>query len=433
MPGLGRSAATLLRTSWRGDLRYLLGGRALRSLSQGYLAIVVPLFLVRAGCDTVRIGVLLTAAAAGSALQTALVGFAADRWGRKPVLVALGFMTSAGGLAFAVTTHYIPLLIAAVLGTIGTGGGAGSGGAFGPYYPAEQALIAEHAGDANRTAVFAGLSLVGVLAASVGAALAAVPRLVRTVGWGTRIDGYHLLFAFTALLGVAMATVILPVKEEAPAHSPSVRRGPLPLSPRTRGLLARFAVTSAVNGMAIGFLGPILALWFHLRYGVDSATIGALYFAINLAAVASYVGVPWITRRLGGIVRTVVAVRLFSVGLLAVIPLMPTFALAGGAYLVRMLANAVSVPVRQSFVMGIVEPSERSRMAALSNLPARILSLAGPTLAGMMLRVWWIGVPLELASGLQLAYAGLFWRFFRDVRPPEESLEPVPMADEDSV
>ena len=58
------------------------------------------------------------------------------------------------------------LLKRPVRGGQGQGGAAGSGGAFGPYYPAEQALIAGHAGDADRTTVFAGLSLVGVLAAA---------------------------------------------------------------------------------------------------------------------------------------------------------------------------------------------------------------------------------------------------------------------------
>jgi MFS family permease len=414
------SVAALLRASWRGDLRYLLGGRALRSLTQGYLGVVVPLFLVRAGYDTVRIGTLLTVAAASGAVLTALVGFAADRWGRKPLLVGLGLMTAAGGVVFALTTNYAMLLTAAALGTIGRGGAAGSGGAFGPYYPAEQALIAEHAGDAARTTVFAGLSFVGVLAAALGAGLAAVPRIVAASGLGTRLDGYRLLFWVTAVFGIAMAAVILPVTEVRRAGPGSVPSKPPPLSPRSRSLLVRFGITSGINGLAIGFLGPILSLWFHLRYGVGAATIGMLYLAINLAAVVPYLGVPWITRRLGGVVRTVVAVRIVSAALLAVIPLMPTFALAGGTYLIRMLANAVSVPVRQSYVMGVVAPAERSRMAALSNLPARVFSLAGPAVAGVMLRTWWIGLPLELASGLQLAYSGLYWRFFRHIPPPEE-------------
>jgi MFS family permease len=416
---LRASAAALLRTSWRGDLRYLLAGRALRSLTQGYLGVVVPLFLVRAGYGTVRIGALLTAAAASGAVLTALVGFAADRWGRKPLLVGLGLMTTAGGVVFALTTNYALLLTAAALGTIGRGGAAGSGGAFGPYYPAEQALIAEQAGDAARTTVFAGLSFVGVLAAALGAGLATVPKLVAWAGLGTRLDGYRLLFWLTAALGLAMAAVIIPVTEVRSA-SGAVPAKPPPLSPRTRALLLRFGITNAINGLAIGFLGPILSLWFHLRYGVGAAAIGMLYLAINLAAVIPYLGVPWITRRLGGVVRTVVAVRVASAALLAVIPLMPSFALAGGIYLIRMLANAVSVPVRQSYVMGVVAPAERSRMAALSNLPARVFSLAGPAVAGVMLRTWWIGLPLQLASGLQLAYSGLYWRFFRHIPPPEE-------------
>ena len=398
-----------------------MAGRAIRSLTQGYLGIVVPIFLVRAGYGTVAIGVLLTVAAASSALLTALVGFAADRWGRRILLVVLGLMTAASGAVFALTTSYVVLVAAAALGTIGVGGAAGSGGAFGPYYPAEQALVAEHAGDADRTAVFAGLSLIGVLAASAGSALAALPRVVANTGLGSLIGGYHLLFALTALLGVAMAAVIVPVHEGAHAREGGPRTPPAPLTPRTRGLLARFALTNGVNGLAIGFLGPILTLWFHVRYGVGSPAIGALYFAINIAAAIPYLGVPWVTRRLGGLVRTVVSVRVVSAALLAAIPLMPTFALAGAVYLVRMLANAVSVPARQSYIMGIVEPAERSRMAGLSNLPARVFALPGPALAGVMLRVAWIGVPLELASALQLVNAALYWGFFRHVRPPEEA------------
>jgi len=427
---LRSSTVALLRTTFQGDLRYLMAGRALRSLTQGYLGIIVPLFLVRAGYKTVPIGLLLTLAAAGSAVQTALVGFAADRWGRRPVLIGLGFLTSVSGLVFALTTQYVPLLIAAILGTVGTGGGVGSGGAFGPYYPAEQALIAEHAGDRNRTTVFSGLSLVGVLAASAGAALAVVPHLVFISGLGTRIDGYQLLFWLCVIAGVAMGLIILPVHERAPSHRGRQEERPGPLTGRTRGLLLRFGLVNALNGLAVGFLGPILALWFHLRYGVDSAELGVLYFLINVAAVLPYLGVPWITRRLGGMVRTVVAVRVVSAALLAVIPLMPTYALAGAVYLVRMIANAVSIPVRQSYVMGIVPAAERSRMAALSNLPSRVASLAGPVLVGVMLQVMWIGVPLEIASVLQLAYAWVYWRFFRGIRPPEE-LDAVPDAGAD--
>ncbi len=420
----GVHAPRLLAETFRGDLRYLMAGRALRSLTQGYLAVVVPLFLVELGYNSIHVGALLTAAAGTGALLTGLVGFAGDRYGRKPLLVLLGLFTAAGAVAFALSTWYPVLVVAGSLGTIGRGGGAASGGAFGPYYPAEQALIAEQSGDAARTTVFAGLSLVGVVAAAIGSALAALPRLLTATGLGTRMDGYHAIFWLTAVLGLAMAVVVLPIRERRPAGRPEAPRKAAPLSPETRRLLARFAVTNAVNGLAVGFLGPILSLWFHLRYGVGTAEIGALYFAVNLAAIVPYLGVPWATRRMGGAVRTVVAARLVSGSLLALIPLMPTFVLAGTVYLVRMVVNAVSVPVRQSYVMGIVQASERARMAALSNLPARAFAMLGPLAAGVMLRTMWLGVPLELSSALQLGYSWLYWRLFRNVRPPEEARAP---------
>jgi hypothetical protein len=216
-----------------------------------------------------------------------------------------------------------------------------------------------------------------------------------------------------------MAVVVLPVRESSAARAGGAP--PPPLSPRTRRLLWRLALTNGTNGLAVGFLGPILVLWFHLRYHVGPAAVGALFFAVNLAAALPYLGAPWVVRRMGGAVRTVGQLRLASAVLLAAIPLLPTFALCGAVYLVRMLVNAVTVPVRQFYVMGIVPSPERSRVAGLSNLPSRVLAMPGPAVAGVLFQEFWLGLPLELASALQLAYAALYWRFFRDVRPPEEA------------
>src|SRR5690348_15469299 len=129
------------------DLRLLFAGRGLRSISQSYLAVIVPLYLAHMGYSAVRIGVFFTFGAVGSMTLTAAVGVLSDRFGRKLLLVLLGILTAMCGLVFVGTQSFPILLIAAAMGTIGRGGGAGSGGAFGPYAPAEQALIAEHAGN----------------------------------------------------------------------------------------------------------------------------------------------------------------------------------------------------------------------------------------------------------------------------------------------
>jgi len=92
---------------WLGrDLRLLFTGRALRSLSLGYLNVIAPIYLVALGYSALRIGVVFTAGSLGSMLLTALVGVAADRVGRKPLLVLLGLLSATSGLLFALSPSF---------------------------------------------------------------------------------------------------------------------------------------------------------------------------------------------------------------------------------------------------------------------------------------------------------------------------------------
>jgi MFS family permease len=402
-------------------LRPLFAGRFIRSLTQATLGIVVPLYLLALGYGPAAAGMLIAVGAGASAVLTLAVGWLADRIGRKPILVIFGVLTAAGSVVFALRPPFALLVVASALGTIGQGGGVASGGAFGPYYPAEQALIAELAGDARRTAVFAGLSLVGAVGGVLGSLCAGLPRLLMQTGW-QHGDAYAAMFWLSTLGGIALALVVLPIREKRPQRTVLLRSRRL--APRTRGLIARFMLTNATNGLAVGYLGPIMVIWFHARFGVNSAQIAALYAAINIASIVPYLGVTRAVRLLGGAVRMVVVLRITACALLMAIPFAPTFVLAGVGYLIRMLINIMTMPVRQSYVMGIIPESERSRAAALSNLPSRLGAMVGPATAGPMIESGLTSLPLELAAALQLVNAALYWTFFRGVMPPEEKTPP---------
>jgi MFS family permease len=398
------------------NLRLLFAGRALRSLSLGYLNIIVPIYLVSLGYSAVRIGVVFTAGSLGSLALTAAVGLVADRVGRKPLLITVGLLTGASGLLFAITPGFGLLLFAAAIGTIGRGGGAGSSGSFGPYFPAEQALIAEHAGDERRTSAFGVVSLVGVLAGSAGSLVATTPSLLHHMFGSSITTGERALFLFTAVIGVTMALIILPVSER-----PRARREPgAPrLGEATRRMLPRFMITNATNGIAVGMLGPVLVYWFHVRYGATSAELGALYFLANIAAAPSNLLAPVFARRLGS-VSAVVSARSLAVLLLAAMAVMPHFWLAGVLFLLRTQVNTISGPIRQSFLMGVVDEEDRSTAAGMSNLPLQALSSAGPTVAGQLMQSVALSLPILIAASLQAVNAALYYAFFRKVRPSEE-------------
>src|SRR5690349_2792441 len=189
------------------------------------------------GYSAVRIGVFFTFGAVGSMTLTAAVGVLSDRFGRKLLLVLLGILTAMCGLVFVGTQSFPILLIAAAIGTIGRGGGAGSGGAFGPYAPAEQALIAEHAGNRFRTTAFGAVAVVGVLSAALGSLLATTPTLLHHTLGVSDLTAERGLFLLTAVLGLSMAIVVLPVSEaKRPVRKAGERRR---LTKRTKHVLVR--------------------------------------------------------------------------------------------------------------------------------------------------------------------------------------------------
>src|SRR5579884_1051990 len=84
-----------LRPEWLNrDLTLLFGGRGLRSLTQAYLAVIVPLYLAHLGFSATQVGFIFTASALSSALIAAAVGFLSDRYGRKTFLVVLALLTA---------------------------------------------------------------------------------------------------------------------------------------------------------------------------------------------------------------------------------------------------------------------------------------------------------------------------------------------------
>lgn len=419
------------------DLNLLFAGRGIRSLTQGYLAIIVPLYLAELHYSAVQLGLIFTAASAASAILAASIGVLADRYGRKLFLVILALLTAAGGVAFAASGAFWVLLVAGALSTIGRGGGAGSGGAWGPYYAAEQALLAEHSDDQSRTAVFGAISFVGVLAGAFGSLVAGLPSLLRSTAGATEITGDRILFLVTVLFGVAMAVVILPVRETreepkqapAPSAEPTSRRH---LQPATVRMILKFMATNTANGMGYGLLGPILVYWFYRRYGVGSGGLAELFFVINLATAPSYLFAARIARRLGA-VNAVSITRAVSVAILAVLPLMPTFFLAAVVYTLRMVTSTLSNPIRQSYLMGVIAREDRATAAGLSNLPSQVCASFGPTVAGYMIQDFTLNLPIEVATFFQALNVVLYYGFFRHIRPPEEAETPEAGAGREAV
>lgn len=416
------------------DLEWLFVLRVLRSIAQGYLGIIVPLYMAILGYNAVALGSMLAVSAIAAAGISTATGLLADRFGRKNFLAVISLLIAAGSVGFGLANSLAWLIIWGAIGSVGRGG-AMAGGAWGTFYPAVQALIADCTDDYNRTTVFGAFSFVGVIAGAMGSLLAGVPVLLEHLAGIPILESYRGLFVFSGVIGVAMALGVIPVREThaleiaaarikagtqgriAPEPPPRERR--FGLSRESWRLVTRFMITNSTNGLAIGMLGPIVVYWFYRRFGASSAELASMFFILNMVASVPYLMAGRIALTFGS-VRSVVATRAIGAVLLLGVALMPTFVWAAVLYGIRMLFNVLSIPVRQSYLMGVIAPSERATASGFANFPSQITSAAGPYMAGYFMEHLFLSMPLEFAAVMQGLNTVLYWWFFRNVYPPEE-------------
>jgi MFS family permease len=278
------------------DLGWLFVLRILRSIPQGYLGIILPLYLALLGYSAVALGTLLAFSAIAAALISMLTGVLSDRFGRKALIAIISLLFAVGGVGFAFARSFFWIVTFAAIGSIGRGG-ALAGGAWGPFYPAVQALVAEESSDYDRTTVFGVFSFVGVMAGAIGSLMAGLPTLTRHAVGLSELETYRGLFILSGFLGVVMAFAIKPVRERRPVAAEALdaaRSEPAVVPTRTLGLsreswhlVIRFMITNSTNGLAIGMLGPFVVYWFYRRFGASSGELAGVFFIYQFGVVHS--------------------------------------------------------------------------------------------------------------------------------------------------
>jgi predicted MFS family arabinose efflux permease len=340
----------------------------------------------------------------------------ADRFGRRRTLLVGAALMLAAGAVFALTRNPLLLFAAAVLGVISP-----SGYEIGPFLPVEQAALSHLVPDARRTAVFAWYNLAGSLATAVGSLCGGLLATGLQRGAGlTALASHRAVLGVYAGAGALLALLFasLTPAVEAPRADAAPPRRLLGLH-RSRGVVLRLGALFSLDAFGGGFVvQSLVAWWFHRRFGADEAQLGALLFGANLLAALSSLLAARIAGRIG-LVRTMVFTHLPSNVLLALVPFMPSFGAAVGLLLVRYSISQMDVPTRQSYVMAVVDPDERSAAAGVTNIARSIGAAISPALSGLFMAVPG-AAPFVLAGGLKIIYDVLLYRSFRAVLPTEE-------------
>jgi len=153
-----------------------------------------------------------------------------------------------------------------------------------------------------------------------------------------------------------------------------------------------------------------------VRFGVEPAALGGIFFGANILAGISALASAWVAARIG-LVNTMVFTHLPSNVLLVLVPLMPNLPLAIVVLFARFGISQMDVPPRQSYTMAVVAPDERSAAAGVTGIARSIGAATSPAFAGAFLaNAGLLGAPFYVAGGLKIIYDILLYRSFRSVK-----------------
>lgn len=405
---------TTLGALWRAyppNVRLLQYARLARSIGQGITVVSFSLYLHVLGYGGAAIGAVLMAGLTFGAALTAVIGPLSDRTSRRHLLLVYEVLAAAAALAAMLSSNDAVLIVASTV----AGFGRGANGAAGPFSPVEQAWIAhEVEGSLRRRALSLNATL-GFLGMASGAALAFLPSLI---GHGPAdAETYRLLFAVPLIASLFAIACILRTRDTPRrAAQPPVSGAPTAdeITRHENRQLRRLAFANAVNGVAIGIIGPLMAYWFLRRYGHGLAAIGpALAISFVFAAAGSAV-TGRISVRIGA-VRTVLLMRCIGIVLLAAMPFAPVFWLAVVIYAVRSAVNRGTLGARQAVTAELTRAERRGFAASVQNLSLQIPRAVGPVIGGWLIHAGHLALPFLIAAGLQAVYVALYAYFFHDL------------------
>src|SRR5258708_851524 len=394
----------------------LFGPRVIRMFAYGFLSVVLVLYLAQSRLGQGLIGLLLSFSLIGDAVISLWLTSSADRVGRRRILMAGAGLMLFAGVLFAVTDKLAVMVIGEIIGVISP-----SGYEVGPFLSVEQAALSQIVPDGRRTQVFAWYNLVGSFATAAGALCGGgLTELLQQVGI-IPLNSYRMVLVLYGVMGVLLAALFTQLSPEVEAVHSDDRQAPTRFGlHRSRSVVLKLSTLFGLDAFAGGFVvQSLVAYWFHVRFGVEPAALGGIFFGANILAGISALAAAWVAARIG-LVNTMVFTHFPSNVLLMLVPLMPNLSSAIAVLFARFSISQMDVPPRHSYTMAVVAPDERSAAAGVTGIARSIGAAISPTIAGVFLgNPVLLGAPFFVAGALKVIYDILLYRGFREIKERE--------------
>jgi len=396
------------------------------------------LYLASLRFDAAFIGLVFTASSAAGAVAAFPASMLSDRIGRRLVLVFATGTCAVGILGVLLVGSSPAVIVCAAL----------IGAANQAFFVVQSPFLAEHSHAEHRSELF---SLQGAISTGVNvvAALAggAIAVLAARLGGFSSGDpaAYRVLLVLMLVAALIATTILLAVRDDRPrprrrdwrtlegrpgfpwsgeplaarpdlrSHRAAIRIGlPHIADP---GTFMRLILPGFLISLGAGQVIPFLNLFVQGKFGLDLASLNAVFALTSLGTTLAILFQPALARRVGKI-GSVVLVQAASIPFLAVLGFSPILWTVIGAMAVRNSLMNAGNPIFNAFAMERLRPGERATYAAAASLAWSLgWVIAGPWYSLLQATLGFTaGYAINFVTIIILYSLGTFlvWAWFHD-------------------
>ena len=316
---------------------------------------VLPLFARDLGLSEAQIGVALAAFAISSMLMRPWAGWATDRFGRRPLMLAGGIVFVLAPLSYSLSAGLVSLTMARLF----------HGAGMGLYPTAATAMAADLAPAERRAEVMGVFGMAGALALALG------PMTGVTLAGMAGLPGLFVIASLVGALGFALTTIVL---ETVPARSAA------PFS--LEATLSRAVLFPSFLELCLMLTYGALITFLPLHADRQGLNPGVFFFvyALSLTIVRQPAG--RLSDRYGRPGMVVVSMLLLTAALLIVaLSRGPASLIAGG--IVYGIGQGIGQPAMVAWCVDQVGPTERGRAMGTFHTALELGIAVGAMIAGV--------------------------------------------------
>ncbi|MEM1610842.1 MAG: MFS transporter [Sulfolobales archaeon] len=378
-----------------------MSAQALVAVSVSAQDVALGIYLQSMGYSPGEVGLLLSTTSIVTIALLLPAGILADTYGRKRI-ASLGLLL--GGLVMLGYLYPINLYYLFLLAVVGGMGSALYGGSI-------TAILADIAPTPERrNLLFSVAASIYSLAGVLGSLAGGVPSYLASLGFAT----WYQYLPTIALTGLALisSSILLFSIAVASTGNPSGARPSLVLPVRSRYVIIRGIIYGVLFSLSTGLISrSIFSLWLNTRYGASVGVISYIYAIAQFVLMFAFLASPAIARRLGS-VGSIVALQGIGFSLLIPMVLTKDLVVAGFLYASMIVLLSMPNPILRSFIIGLVDPSERASASTVIALSMNLSSSFTPAVTGYFISAGLLEAPIYLSLLIGSSSVSLFYILF---------------------